>query len=79
MSVPDRRAAVKELTDDGMSTREIGDVLGVSHVTVADDVKNLTTEEQELEQSRKRGKCRRQIRYVRLRTWILRTNHPAAE
>ncbi len=42
MQVPDRRNAVKELTDEGFSTRKIAEVVGVSHVTVADDVKKLT-------------------------------------
>jgi hypothetical protein len=38
---PARREAVQNLTAKGYSTREIADIVGVSHVTVADDVKNL--------------------------------------
>jgi hypothetical protein len=37
MSVPDRCEAVAQLTDEGMSTRQIGDVLGVGHSTVVRD------------------------------------------
>lgn len=37
MSIPDRREAVAELTEEGMSTREIGDVLGVDNATVHRD------------------------------------------
>jgi hypothetical protein len=46
LSIPKRREAVAELTDEGMSTREIGDVLGVDHATVARDaaVANATAE-----------------------------------
>jgi hypothetical protein len=42
MSIEDRREAVRNLTAEDYSTREIADIVGVSHVTVADDVKNLT-------------------------------------
>ena len=42
MQVEERREAVKNLTDDGLSLREIAEVTGVSHQTVANDVKNLT-------------------------------------
>jgi hypothetical protein len=41
-SVPDRREAVRNLTAEEYSTREIGKILGVSHETVASDVRNLT-------------------------------------
>jgi len=34
MSIPERREAVAELTEEGMSTREIGEVLGVGQSTV---------------------------------------------
>ena len=45
MSIPDRRDAVAELSEEGMSTREIGDVLGVNHATAARDaVANATTQ-----------------------------------
>jgi hypothetical protein len=44
MSIPDRRAAVRELTAEGGSTREVAEIVGVSHETVADDVRNLTAE-----------------------------------
>jgi hypothetical protein len=37
--------AVKNLTDDGLSTREAGEILGISHETVSQDVKNLTAAE----------------------------------
>ena len=37
-----RREAVKNLTDEGLSTREIADVIGTSHQTVANTVKDLT-------------------------------------
>jgi IS30 family transposase len=44
MSIPDRRSAVAELSGEGLSTREIGDVLGVDHATAARDaVANATT------------------------------------
>lgn len=42
LSIDERREAVKDLTADGQSTREVAEILGVSHVTVADDVKKLT-------------------------------------
>jgi hypothetical protein len=41
-SIAERQEAVKELTNGGLATREIGEVLGVSHVTVSKDVKKLT-------------------------------------
>jgi phage N-6-adenine-methyltransferase len=37
MSLPERREAVAELTESGMSSREIGEVLGKDHVTVLND------------------------------------------
>jgi hypothetical protein len=37
LSIPERREAVKELTDEGMSTRQVGDVLGVGVGTVHRD------------------------------------------
>src|SRR5262249_51528753 len=44
MSIPDRRDAVAELSEEGLSTRQIGDVLGVDHATAARDaVANATT------------------------------------
>ena len=42
MSVTERRGAVKNLTDDGLSTREVAEILGVSHMTTHNDVKNFT-------------------------------------
>jgi N6-adenosine-specific RNA methylase IME4 len=42
MSLAERREAVKNLTADGLSTREAAEIIGMSHVTVADDVKSLT-------------------------------------
>ena len=42
LSIEDRREAVKNLTDEGLGLREVGDILGVSHQTVANDVKDLT-------------------------------------
>lgn len=37
MSIPERREAVKELTADGLSSREAAAVLGVDHKTVVND------------------------------------------
>lgn len=37
LSIPERREAVAELSAEGRSTREIGDVLGVDHKTVVTD------------------------------------------
>lgn len=37
LSVPERREAVKELTDEGLSSRQAADVLGVDHKTVVND------------------------------------------
>jgi hypothetical protein len=50
LSMSERRVAVKELSEDGLTTREMGDLLGVSHQTVANDtkptsVKNFTEEQ----------------------------------
>ena len=42
MSIPERREAVKSLTDDGFSAREAAEIIGVSHETAASDVRNLT-------------------------------------
>jgi N6-adenosine-specific RNA methylase IME4 len=42
LSIAERREAVKNLTDEGYSTREVGEILGVSNVTAFNDVKNLT-------------------------------------
>lgn len=42
LAVEERREAVKDLTDKGLSTRETADVLGISHQTVANDVKIFT-------------------------------------
>jgi hypothetical protein len=38
LSIGDRREAVKELTADGLSQREVGEVLGVHQATVAEDL-----------------------------------------
>lgn len=38
LAVPERREAVKELAEDGLSQRQIADVLGVSHKTVDRDL-----------------------------------------
>jgi IS30 family transposase len=38
LSIEDRREAVKELAAEGMSQRAIGEVLGVHHSTVAEDL-----------------------------------------
>jgi DNA-binding NarL/FixJ family response regulator len=42
MSIEDRREAVRNLTANGHSAREIADIVGVSHDTAARDVRNLT-------------------------------------
>jgi hypothetical protein len=34
MPIDDRRNAISELAEEGMSTREIGDILGINHSTV---------------------------------------------
>lgn len=47
LAVTERREAVKELTDAGMSTRDAGAVLGVSHQTIANDVNFLTEPEKD--------------------------------
>jgi transposase len=44
MSVTDRREAVKELTDEGHSNREIAEIIGVSDQTINNDAKNLAPE-----------------------------------
>lgn len=38
LSIPERREAVAELTADGMSQRQVAEVLGVAHTTVQRDV-----------------------------------------
>jgi hypothetical protein len=43
-SIPERREAVAELTEDGLTTREIGEVLGVDHKTVVGDRRSLAGE-----------------------------------
>lgn len=58
MQVPERRKAVKELTDEGLSTRQIAEVVGVSHVTIAKDVKNQTPLDIEAEAKTKTRKQR---------------------
>jgi hypothetical protein len=45
LSIEDRREAVRDLTDEGHSAREIADIVGVSHDTAARDVRNLTPRE----------------------------------
>jgi N6-adenosine-specific RNA methylase IME4 len=42
MSIPERREAVRNLTDQNFSAREIADIVGVSHDTAARDVRILT-------------------------------------
>lgn len=42
LSVGERKSASKELTDEGFSTREAAEILGVNHNTVARDVSNDT-------------------------------------
>jgi hypothetical protein len=42
LAVPDRREAVANLAAEGHSTREIGEILGVSKDTAARDVSNAT-------------------------------------
>ncbi len=37
MQIPERRKAVQELTDEGLSTRQIAEVVGVDHSTVVRD------------------------------------------
>lgn len=54
MPIEERRLTVKNLTDEGYSTREVADIVGVSNATVSNDVKNLTEDPTELEQSQKR-------------------------
>jgi len=45
MSIEERREAVKNLTDEGHSVREIAGIIGVSHGTVGNDVQKLTPPE----------------------------------
>jgi hypothetical protein len=42
MSIPERREAVRDLTEEGHSAREIAEIVGVSPDTAARDVRNLT-------------------------------------
>ena len=46
-TIPDRREAVRNLTDEGHSAREIADIVGVSHDTTARDVRNLTPDQRD--------------------------------
>ena len=43
MAVPERREAVSNLTADGDRLREVAEILGISHVTVARDVSELNS------------------------------------
>lgn len=51
LEIEDRREAVRELAANGMSQREIGDVLGVSPGTVNADVQNRTAVADEPEEN----------------------------
>jgi hypothetical protein len=42
MPLAERREAVAELTEQGKSTREVADVLGIGHATVARDVRAVS-------------------------------------
>jgi phage N-6-adenine-methyltransferase len=42
MSIPERREAVAELTAEGMTQREVADILGVSHKTVDRDLEPVS-------------------------------------
>ena len=42
LAIPDRREAATELAAEGLSTREVADVLGIDHSTVARDVAHAT-------------------------------------
>jgi IS30 family transposase len=44
MELDERREKVKELANEGMSTRQIGDVVGVTHTTVERDLSSGTNE-----------------------------------
>jgi hypothetical protein len=55
LSIPDRREAVRNLTDEGHSAREIAEIVGVSPDTAARDVRNLTPQIHDEGAERKRN------------------------
>lgn len=45
LSVPERQEAVAELAEDGMSQKEIAEVVGVTPMTISRDVTNVSSEQ----------------------------------
>ena len=52
LSIEERREAVKNLTDEGHSAREVAQIVGGSHETAASDVRNLTAAAREQSRAR---------------------------